>query len=36
MSFQMATMILQVRNVSDALHRRVESRAAPAGMSLLD
>lgn len=31
----MATMI-QIRNVPDALHRRLKSRAALAGMSLSD
>jgi plasmid stability protein len=33
--FRMTTMI-QIRNVPDALHRRLKSRAALAGMSLSD
>jgi plasmid stability protein len=33
--FHMSTMI-QIRNVPDALHRRLKSRAALAGMSLSD
>jgi plasmid stability protein len=33
--FHMTTMI-QIRNVPDALHRRLKSRAALAGMSLSD
>lgn len=33
--FQMTTTI-QIRNVPDALHRRLKSRAALAGMSLSD
>ena len=33
--FRMAAMI-QIRNVPDALHRRLKSRAALAGMSLSD
>ena len=33
--FHMATMI-QIRNVPDALHRRLKARAALAGMSLSD
>ena len=33
--FRMSTMI-QIRNVPDALHRRLKSRAALAGMSLSD
>jgi len=33
--FDMPTMI-QIRNVPDALHRRLKSRAALAGMSLSD
>ena len=33
--FHMASMI-QIRNVPDALHRRLKSRAALAGMSLSD
>ncbi len=32
---RMATMV-QIRNVPDALHRRLKSRAAVAGMSLSD
>ena len=32
---RMATMV-QIRNVPDALHRRLKSRAALAGMSLSD
>ena len=31
----MSTMI-QIRNVPDALHRKLKARAAPAGMSLSD
>ena len=34
-AFHMTTMI-QIRNVPDALHRRLKSRAALAGMSLSD
>jgi plasmid stability protein len=34
-ALRMATMI-QIRNVPDALHRRLKSRAALAGMSLSD
>lgn len=30
------TVMIQVRNVPDALHRRLKSRAALAGMSLSD
>ena len=33
--YHMAAMI-QIRNVPDALHRRLKSRAALAGMSLSD
>jgi antitoxin FitA len=33
--FHMSTMI-QIRNVPDALHRKLKSRAALAGMSLSD
>jgi len=33
--FNMSTMI-QIRNVPDALHRRIKARAALAGMSLSD
>ena len=33
--FHMSTMI-QIRNVPDALHRRLKARAALAGMSLSD
>ncbi len=29
-------MMIQIRNVPDALHRRLKSRAALAGMSLSD
>ena len=34
-AFRMGTMV-QIRNVPDALHRRLKSRAALAGMSLSD
>ena len=34
-AYSMSTMI-QIRNVPDALHRRLKSRAALAGMSLSD
>lgn len=30
------TMMIQIRNVPDALHRRLKARAALAGMSLSD
>jgi plasmid stability protein len=30
------TMMIQIRNVPDALHRKLKSRAALAGMSLSD
>ena len=30
------TVMIQIRNVPDALHRRLKSRAAMAGMSLSD
>lgn len=30
------TVMMQIRNVADALHRRLKSRAALAGMSLSD
>jgi plasmid stability protein len=30
------TMMIQIRNVPDALHRQLKSRAALAGMSLSD
>jgi plasmid stability protein len=30
------TVMIQIRNVPDALHRRIKSRAALAGMSLSD
>ncbi len=30
------TMMIQIRNVPDALHRQLKSRAAQAGMSLSD
>jgi plasmid stability protein len=30
------TMMIQIRNVPDALHRELKSRAALAGMSLSD
>lgn len=32
----MSTVMIQIRNVPDALHRRLKSRAALAGMSLSD
>ena len=32
----MPTAMIQIRNVPDALHRRLKSRAALAGMSLSD
>jgi plasmid stability protein len=32
----MSTMMIQIRNVPEALHRKLKSRAALAGMSLSD